>query len=56
MGRQFAGSIIAQPGDGSLAIVITVCRDVGLECRPNLWLIGPDGTGRELDHDVQALF
>jgi hypothetical protein len=35
---------------------MVICGGSAPGCQHNLWLIGSDGKGRELDHYVQALF
>ncbi|MFI5283323.1 MAG: hypothetical protein ACHQ0J_09365 [Candidatus Dormibacterales bacterium] len=50
--RWFDPELVVQPGGAGLALGLNVCNP---DCQVNLWLIGADGKGRELDHNVQML-
>jgi hypothetical protein len=50
--RWFEPNLVLQPGGSGLALGLNVCAT---DCQVNLWLIGPNGKGRELDHNVEML-
>ena len=49
VGARWFGQFVPQPAAGGLALGLSICAP---QCQMNLWLIGSDGKGRELDHNV----